>query len=98
MSALIPRDVILEMLVDDKWHPLREFLRLGLGIPPELACRQYIKMFKRDDNLPEIDLDKQISIGRRRAVVERLRDLTRRGRLIVRGRGPKREYRRAPKC
>lgn len=97
MSALIPRNAILKILEDDQWHPLREFLWLGREhVSPELACREYIRMFNtRNRELPEIDLDRQISKGRRRAVEHRLVGLKGQGCLISRNRGLKKEYKRA---
>lgn len=96
MSALIPHNAILEILEDNQWHRLREFLWLGREhISPELACREYIRMFNTPNReLPEIDLDRQISKGRRRAVERRLMGLHRRGRLEVRNRGLNKEYKK----
>jgi hypothetical protein len=95
--SIVPRDALLDIIGDGRWHKLTEFFPLARKyVTPERACREVWR--SRGGKKPDMALDQQISRGRRRFIEEMLRKMSysKHFRVERRGQGMAKQYRKVP--
>lgn len=94
-STTISNEAALAILNDFAWHHRRELIPLTRHIPPETACRAYVRAVPLKDRAIRIDavLDTKIRSGRARIADEYINHLKRRKFIEVSGRGLEKQIR-----
>lgn len=91
---IIPREEIMKILDDGKWHGLNEFIPLSRQyVTPEYASRKFMSGLRkgRPHNL---EMEQAIARGMEYCVEDRLRRLVRYGLLTIEGQGFTKRYKK----
>ena len=84
---------MLGVLADGEWHRIGDFADFIFKVKPEAAVRAFHQMYSRTDDISHIPTSYKLDRGRRRYVERRLLRLKQTGKIEIRGRNLKAEFR-----